>query len=462
MKKNKYINKLVIISIIIFLFFTNIKDASSAPSCNQPNSFNEYICTDTPNCPNVNINYIPGGGGAGGIDAKDLTYNITVNQPNFKYRVHDEFAWDTNDYSEEFGPGVNKLEPIKSRSGQDILTFNGSSHDLFVEAWSDTRNDWINYCGPFPYEIKYITPTPKPSIPPSSTCGFNLSSDNIDPSLITPLDRVFIKNGIISPISGNPLPTVPKLSAWIYKYPFSPRRGLVGTEYSLTYITTNIITFDGYIGSLYENGQYNVIVAAETRGTYDTPVALCPIKSFWVSDSGIQLGTPTPIPSPTNPPICQACQRAFDPCADQRCKESCNFCATPIPSPTNFPPAPPLAPLCEQLPIDFVEKCKKCIDKPEDGGQGGIWTAVGCIPINPEIFIRDFIFKIGVGIAGGVAFLYFIFGVFQILTSAGNAEKIAQAKEIIMSAISGLLLIIFSILLLKVIGVDILRIPGFS
>lgn len=167
--------------------------------------------------------------------------------------------------------------------------------------------------------------------------------------------------------------------------------------------------------------------------------------------------TLTPIPRPTdNPILCRDCQ------VDHDCSGLCGTCSfcnppTPIPSPTNFPPPPPLAPLCEQLPIEFEGKCKNCIDRDH-----GIWTAVGCIPINPEVFIRDYIFKIGVGIAGGVAFLYFIFGVFQILTSAGNAEKIAQAKEIIMSAISGLLLIIFSILLLKVIGVDILRIPGFG
>ncbi|PIZ02749.1 hypothetical protein COY59_03020, partial [Candidatus Gottesmanbacteria bacterium CG_4_10_14_0_8_um_filter_37_24] len=68
----------------------------------------------------------------------------------------------------------------------------------------------------------------------------------------------------------------------------------------------------------------------------------------------------------------------------------------------------------------------------------------------------------GIGMVGGIAFLYLIYGFFLILTSGGNAEKIEQAKQIIISALSGLILIIFSVLLLKIIGTDIIRIPGFG
>lgn len=66
------------------------------------------------------------------------------------------------------------------------------------------------------------------------------------------------------------------------------------------------------------------------------------------------------------------------------------------------------------------------------------------------------------GIAGGIAFLLILFGGFQIITSAGNPEQLNAGKELISSAIAGLLLIIFSILLLKIIGFNILGIPDFG
>ncbi|MBI3956059.1 hypothetical protein HY339_02290 [Candidatus Gottesmanbacteria bacterium] len=68
----------------------------------------------------------------------------------------------------------------------------------------------------------------------------------------------------------------------------------------------------------------------------------------------------------------------------------------------------------------------------------------------------------GIGIAGGIAFLLIIFGGFQILTSAGNPERLNAGKELISSAITGLLMIVFSVFLLRIIGVDILGIPSFT
>jgi len=65
-------------------------------------------------------------------------------------------------------------------------------------------------------------------------------------------------------------------------------------------------------------------------------------------------------------------------------------------------------------------------------------------------------------IAGGVAFLLIIFGAIKILTSAGNPENVRAGRELITSAIMGLLFIIFSLFLLQLIGVKILNIPGFG
>jgi hypothetical protein len=83
------------------------------------------------------------------------------------------------------------------------------------------------------------------------------------------------------------------------------------------------------------------------------------------------------------------------------------------------------------------------------------WTALGCIPNDPRDFII-WILSRAIGIGGGIAFLLMLFGGFQIITSAGNPERLNSGKDIIGSAITGLLLIIFSLFLLKLIGVDIL------
>lgn len=91
----------------------------------------------------------------------------------------------------------------------------------------------------------------------------------------------------------------------------------------------------------------------------------------------------------------------------------------------------------------------------------GVWTAIGCIPTTPQGLFTKF-FPIGIGMAGGIAFLLILFGGFQILTSAGNPEQLNEGRELVSSAVAGLLLIIFSVFLLRLIGYDILRIPGFS
>lgn len=97
----------------------------------------------------------------------------------------------------------------------------------------------------------------------------------------------------------------------------------------------------------------------------------------------------------------------------------------------------------------------------DEGGKGGAWTAIGCIETTHELFIKKFI-TFGAGLAGGIAFLLILFGGFQVMTSTGNPERLNAGKELVVSAIAGLLLVIFSIFLLKIIGYNILGIPGFK
>jgi hypothetical protein len=73
-----------------------------------------------------------------------------------------------------------------------------------------------------------------------------------------------------------------------------------------------------------------------------------------------------------------------------------------------------------------------------------------------------FLLKWGVGIGGGVAFLLIVISGFMIMTASGNPERLQAGKELMTSAIMGLIMLIFSVFLLKIIGVDILQLPGIT
>ena len=115
-------------------------------------------------------------------------------------------------------------------------------------------------------------------------------------------------------------------------------------------------------------------------------------------------------------------------------------------------------------PCDFAgdnaSACKVCMGSGKNTKEA-VWTAFGCLPTDSSEFVTKLL-TFGSGIAGGIAFLLIIVGGFQIVMSAGNPEKLNEGKELVTSAIVGLLFIIFSIFLLRFIGVDILAIPGFE
>jgi len=112
--------------------------------------------------------------------------------------------------------------------------------------------------------------------------------------------------------------------------------------------------------------------------------------------------------------------------------------------------------LCTFVKPSAMEDCRSCVNDKE-----GIWTAIGCIPATLDGFVKT-ILPFGMGIGGGIAFLLMLFGALQIMTSAGNPEKLHAGSELLTSAIVGLLLIIFSVFLLRLIGAQILGIPGFG
>lgn len=88
-------------------------------------------------------------------------------------------------------------------------------------------------------------------------------------------------------------------------------------------------------------------------------------------------------------------------------------------------------------------------------------TGLGTIGTDQQSFIKS-LFGIILSISGGIALLLIIYGGYQLMTSRGKPEAMDAARDQITAAIIGLLLIIFSLVLLQVIGYDILRIPGFA
>lgn len=85
-------------------------------------------------------------------------------------------------------------------------------------------------------------------------------------------------------------------------------------------------------------------------------------------------------------------------------------------------------------------------------------TGLGILKTKPEDLVST-ILTIAIGIAGGIAFLLIVYGGFRMAFSQGDPKAVQEARDIITSAIVGLILIVFSVFLLNLIGVDILGLP---
>ena len=99
--------------------------------------------------------------------------------------------------------------------------------------------------------------------------------------------------------------------------------------------------------------------------------------------------------------------------------------------------------------------CLNCFEN------GGVWSALGCIYYSWNDFASKTLFGLVLALAGLFALSCIIYTSIRIQISRGNPEIIKKAQDTLTSCIVGLLLIIFSVFILKVIGVDILRIPNF-
>lgn len=109
---------------------------------------------------------------------------------------------------------------------------------------------------------------------------------------------------------------------------------------------------------------------------------------------------------------------------------------------------------------------------PQSGGGGGggpkggcaleeVSTDLGCFPNDPIKFVQKF-YGIGLGFVASVSLIALILGGYDIMTSRGDLRRLNIGKSYIFYVITGLLLAIFGYVIIRVIVVDILRIPGFA
>jgi hypothetical protein len=215
----------------------------------------------------------------------------------------------------------------------------------------------------------------------------------------------------------------------------------------------------------------SVCCTGNTAGTCSSPAQCLPASTCPAGLRSTQDSCPsssficcTPVPDTcTSIPENQPCGPEGYRCTgtDFCCPDeaSCNEIPGYIPpehhggiSPTARPSGPPLNKfdLC-----DFTkDNCAGC---PEGSG---VPTALGCIPTNTQDFVVGFL-RFALGIGGGIAFLLMLYGVLVIITSGGSPERVAGGQQTITAALGGLLFIIFSVVILNLVGFQILQIPGF-
>jgi len=82
-------------------------------------------------------------------------------------------------------------------------------------------------------------------------------------------------------------------------------------------------------------------------------------------------------------------------------------------------------------------------------------TPFGTITATPEGLAKAFL-SLGIGSAGGAAFLMMVFGAYRLIFAGGNPESIQEGRSVMTAAIAGLIVVILAVFLLDLIGISIL------
>lgn len=104
---------------------------------------------------------------------------------------------------------------------------------------------------------------------------------------------------------------------------------------------------------------------------------------------------------------------------------------------------------------------------PQPGKQ---FTLLGCIGTNMSSFastggttsVIQSLLSVVFSVAGGIAFLYILYGSTVVLSSRGNIERLNHGRRLLYGAIVGLIFCFMSLFIIQFIGTQILQIPGFG
>ena len=101
---------------------------------------------------------------------------------------------------------------------------------------------------------------------------------------------------------------------------------------------------------------------------------------------------------------------------------------------------------------------------------GKQYTFLGCLGSGNGAFsdqgsaggVIQSLLNIIFAMAGGIAFLYLLYGSFVIATSQEEPEKLNYGKRVVYGAIAGVIFTLSSVFIVKFIASGILKIPGFG
>lgn len=441
-------------------------------------------CTNPPY--NLRIRTEPPSPIRSGVNSIQLIFEGTIPSGTYQLRLRDtnSFPAARNVYAGNPGtsPIGNNLTITIDNSDNKL---SGGDHEGTLEQWNERERRWDDYCGHITYTIGFNT----------RTCSIGYTPEaptTIDPIYITvagtpPGERtIYIqRSGLNSGTSvgtiqvradGSGEHTIPAISS-----PFTGRVGLGFQAFSTV--------------TIYCGLDLNV-TAAPPGATPYTPPAHLPAGS---SSAGVQCDPEPPIPTDDGSVSIMA--RGVHPGGEFRVDLDQNnipgsqlsdslgrvgltlgsnltagrnytatiyrvdnnnehICTRPFTvmgiARSGFSSSLPGAHIGGG-PHDFLPPTAKCspaipAGEPPDSG---ISTAIGCVPTTPIGLIKALLALL-TAFFGGVAFLLMITGAFQMITSSGNPDTLKSGHDRFLNAIIGLLVIIFSTLLLKVVGVDIL------
>jgi hypothetical protein len=102
-----------------------------------------------------------------------------------------------------------------------------------------------------------------------------------------------------------------------------------------------------------------------------------------------------------------------------------------------------------------------CSDLTQGGKCTKVDSSIGLLDTNINGLVTRIV-QVTLGLSGGIFLLLIIRAGYRMISSQGNPEAIKDARESLTSAIVGFLFLIFSFVILELIGVHLLQLPGLS